>query len=259
MMKLFLGIILFYILGVAALYVMQRSLIFFPDKAKPVAPQGVEIAAISDDVSGWFIPARGSDKPVILYFHGNAGHHGHRIYKAQHYIQAGYGVLLVGYPGYGGNAGIPSEQSFYEAGRKYMLWLQEYAPQNAVIIYGESIGSGTAVQMAIEHDVAALVLETPFSSLVETAAGHYPFVPVRYLLQDRFMNVEKIEKIKAPLLILHGHQDRTIPFSSAQKLFDAALEPKTFTSFPQGNHNDLYDFGAYTHVLDFLSGIASAN
>lgn len=257
-MKFLIGIFVIYVLVVAALYFMQRDFIYFPDSGRPDVPEGVEIVDVAPEegleIQGWYVPPRDKSKAVILFFHGNAGHYGHRMYKANFYIQAGYGVLLAGYRGYGGNSGVPSEQGFYRDGRAYMAWLKEYAVERKIVLYGESIGSGTAVQMATEFDVHALVLETPFASLVEAASKHYPFVPVRFLLKDRYENVKKIGRVNTPVLILHGNQDAVIGFSSAQKLYEAAIAPKVFVDFPQGNHNDLYMFGAYTHILDFLSG-----
>lgn len=262
-MKFILGFLLFYILFVVVLYVGQRGIIYFPDKTRPAAPQGVQVVSVSPeiglDIQGWYIPPSSVDKGIILFFHGNAGHYGHRIHKAVHYIRAGYGVLLAGYRGYGGNGGNPSEHGFYSDGRAYMAWLNDIAPERDVIIYGESIGSGTATQMATEFDVSALILETPFSSLVDLASLRYFFVPVRYLLHDRYDNISKIRAIGVPLLVLHGEADSVIPISSAKDLYYAALEPKDFVNFPQGNHNDLYLFDAPEHILNFLSGIGLSN
>ncbi len=262
-MKFIAGVFLFYILFVAVLYIGQRGLIYFPDKSRPVAPDGVEVVTVLSEegleIQGWYIPPRDEGKGIIVFFHGNAGHYGHRIYKANYYIQEGYGVLLAGYRGYGGNGGQPSEEGFYRDGRAYISWLQQKEPKRELILYGESIGSGTATQMAVEYDIRALILETPFSSLVDLASARYFFVPTRYLLKDRYANFSKISDIDAPLLILHGHSDTVIPFLSAKRLYDAASEPKVFVDFPQGNHNDLYAFSAYEHILHFLSGIGVSN
>lgn len=264
-MEIFIKITLFYILLIVVLFIAQRTLIYFPDKSKPAPVQGVDIVTVvtkdGQSLEAWYIPPAASDKPVIVLFHGNAGHYGHRIYKAQTYLSAGYGMLLAEYRGYGGNQGTISEQGFYHDGRAYIDWLLEIRNIDVgnIILYGESIGSGVAVQMAMEYDVKGVVLEVPFSSLIDIAGPQYPYIPVKYLLRDRYMNIEKIEKIDAPLLILHGREDQTIPFDSALKLFEAAKEPKKFVDFPQGNHNNLYDFGASQHVLNFLAGIDEKN
>lgn len=263
MIKLFYGLVLFYFLSMLMMYVMQRNFIYFPDKSQPVVPDGVVVADVTTSdglrIRGWYVAGRDSTKPVIVLFHGNAGHYGHRVYKANYYINEGYGILLTGYRGYGGNQGKPTEEGFYSDGRAYMEWLREREPERDIIVYGESIGSGTATQMAMEYDVMALVLETPFASLADAAASHYPVFPVHFLIKDRFDNKDKIARIDAPVLILHGHLDSVIPYSSAQRLYNSAVEPKRFIDFPQGNHNDLHLFGVQNEILNFLSGVISQN
>ena len=258
-------ITLFYTLSVVALFTMQRSMIYFPDKSRPAPVKGAVIAkVITQDqllLEAWYFPASIPSKPVIVFFHGNAGNYGGRLFKAQHYIGAGYGVLLAEYRGYGGNSGSVSEHGLYNDGRAYIDWLvnEKSVQIDNIVLYGESLGTGVAVQMATEYDVAGVSLEVPFSSLVDVASNQYPFAPVKYLLKDRFMSIDKIAKINAPLLILHGHKDEVIPFKFARKLFNKAVEPKKITEFPKGGHNDLYDFNAHTHVLGFLAGIDSHN
>ncbi len=263
-MKLFIiSTALIYILFVAFLFITQRSMIYFPDKSKPAPVQGAEIVKViardNQKLESWYFAPKDKTKPVIVFFHGNAGNYSHRLYKVQYYLDAGYGVLLTEYRGYGGNSGEISEQGFYSDGRAYIDWLmsEKDFKSERIVIYGESIGSGAAVQMAVEYDVGGLILEVPFSSLLEIASKQYPFVPVKYLLKDRFMNIEKIGNINTPLLILHGNKDKIIPFASADKLFKAAKQPKKFIDFPDGEHNNLYDFGASSHILDFLAGIAA--
>lgn len=256
-------IALFYTLSVVVLFTMQRSMIYFPDKSRPTPVKGAVIAkVITQDqllLESWYFPATIPGKQVIVFFHGNAGNYGARIFKAQYYLNEGYGVLLAEYRGYGGNPGSISEQGLYLDGRAYIDWLinKKSVQIEDIVLYGESLGTGIAVQMATEYDVAGVSLEVPFSSLVDVASNQYPFAPVKYLLKDRFMSIDKIAKINAPLLILHGHKDKVIPFKFARKLFNKAVEPKKITEFPKGGHNDLYDFNAHTHVLGFLAGIDS--
>lgn len=208
-------------------------------------------------MTAWYFPPSVKEKPVLLYFHGNAGHYGHRLPKVQDYLAAGYGVLLAEYRGYGGNPGTLGERELYRDGRAYMKWLErekEIAPEQ-VILYGESIGSGVAVQMATEYSVRGLVLEAPFSSLLDVASKTYFFVPVRFLLKDTYNNIQKIGRIKAPLLIMHGRKDNVVPFWQGRRLFEAAGEPKKFIEIPDGGHNDLYNRGISRYVLEFLGGL----
>ena len=263
--SIFFHFIAVYSLFLLVLFFAQRSLIYFPDKTTPSPINGVEVVSVTTadnlQVSGWYFPLKNHDSPTILFFHGNGGNHGHRYFKAQYFIEAGYNVLLAGYRGYGGNTGRPSEEGFYSDGRAYTEFLikeKGIKPEN-IFLYGESIGSGTAVQMATEYDVAALILESPFSSLLERAKEQYFFVPVELLLKDRFLNSNKIKNINAPLFIVHGNKDGVVPYSSGYNLYNEALEPKFFKGIPQGNHNDLYEFEVYKHVLDFIAGITVNN
>ncbi len=264
-MKFLIGFILFYVLLIVLLFIKQRDLIYFPDNTKPVAVEGVDVVKVKTkdniDLEAWYIAPSIENKPVIIFFHGNAGNYSHRIHKSVEYLNAGYGVLLAGYRGYGANSGTISEAGFYNDGRAYIDWLlqEKNIKLSQIVIYGESIGSGVAVQMATEYDISGLILEVPFSSLLEVATKRYFFVPVKFLLKDKFMNLDKIKGINAPLLIMHGVKDKVIPFDLSKKLFDKAKQPKKFVDFPLANHNNLYDFGASAHVLDFLASINSNN
>ena len=264
-MNFIIGCFLFYFLSCIALYFVQRTMIYFPDRSKPAPVDGVEIVNVTANdgqkIESWYFEGTDPDKPTIIYFHGNAGHYGQRAYKAIHYIRAGYGVLLAEYRGYGGNDGDISEEGLYNDARAQIRWLieEKAIDTSGIVIYGESIGSGPAVQMASEFPIKALILETPFASLYEIAAKRFFFLPVRFLLKDRYMNIEKIQSVNAPILIIHGRKDNTIPFESGKRLFDKANQPKKFIEVPQANHNNLYEFGAYKYAIDFLAGIDGNN
>lgn len=261
-MNILLFLVLLYLGVLAALYIMQRSIIYYPDRSRPADVAGVERVSVrtSDDLTleGFYLPPSNADKPVIVFFHGNAGHYGHRLFKASILNESGYGVLLAEYRGYGGNPGAISEDGFYRDGRAFIDWLQgeRGVSSDQLVLYGESIGSGTATQMAIEYDIAALVLEVPFSSLYDVAKRQYFFLPVKYLLKDKFFNDRKISRINAPLLIVYSQGDRIIPAYSTLKLYDAAIAPKNIKNFPQANHNDLYVHGAGAFILDFIAGVS---
>ena len=151
------------------------------------------------------------------------------------------GSSLASYRGYGGNAGKPSEQGFYQDARAWLQKLQELGlSQDNIILYGESIGTGVAVQMATEFpDVKALILESPYTSLPDVAAGTYFFIPVHLLMKDKFDSYAKIKNVKVPLMIIQGLSDRVIRPKFGQKLFDAANEPKDILKLDGYGHNDL--------------------
>ncbi len=256
-----------YISFCAVLFFMQRKLIYFPDKTRPLAPENAVIANVKTqdglDLQGWYFPSR-DDRPVIVFFHGNAANIFLRLQKVNEYVAEGYGVLLVEYRGFGGNPGEISENGFYLDAEAYMKWLEDSQGlvPSGIIIYGESIGGGVAVEVAANlssegRSPLALVLEVPFTSLVDMARFYYPFVPVDYLLKDRFMNTEKIRVIHAPLLVINGDRDEVIPYQQGQKLFEMANEPKKYIRIPGGDHNSLHRKGLQKYVLDFLAGIPS--
>ncbi|HKO08074.1 MAG TPA: alpha/beta hydrolase, partial [Alphaproteobacteria bacterium] len=116
-----------------------------------------------------------------------------------------------------------------------------------------SLGTGVASEMAREREAAALVLEAPFTSLVDVAAHHYWWTPVRWLLRDRFDSIDRIAAVAMPLLIVHGERDRQVPLKFGKRLFAAAVEPKELRLLPEAGHVDLYDHGAAEIVEDFLS------
>jgi uncharacterized protein len=258
-MNFIIGFVLIYAGLLVMLYIQQRSLMYFPDKARPALVENVQLVKVTAEdglqLEGWFAPPE-NGMPVIIYFHGNASHYAARLPKVVDYINADYGVLLAGYRGYGGNPGFPSEQGFYKDARAYMEFLSAInLPHNKTIIYGESIGTGVAVQMATESKAAALILEAPFSSTADVAQSIYWFVPVRYLMRDQFRSIEKIKNVKSPILIIHGEGDNTIPIGFGRKLYEAAIDPRQFIVIEKAGHNDLYDHGAALHVLDFLKAL----
>ena len=248
---------------VVVMYGMQRSLLYFPNPVLPgPAAAGVpEMKQItlhtSDglDLLAWHRPATQAQR-TLVYFHGNGGNIAGRGYKVKPYLDAGYGVLLVEYRGYGGNPSSPDEQGLYADGRAALAWLSSRCVgPGEVILYGESLGSGIAVQLASEQRPAALVLEAPFTSVADVAAATYWFLPVRILIRDRFDSIAKIADVKAPLLLVHGERDLIVPTRFGRRLFDSAKEPKKAVFLPQGRHNDLADHGLAREVLAFVEGL----
>ncbi len=234
---------------------------YFPDSAPPdVALAGVpEFSAVTVTTTdgltllAWHRPATDQDKPTLVYFHGNAGHIGHRGPKVRPFLDAGFGLFLLAWRGFGGNLGSPSEEGLYHDGRAALDFIsQSGVPSSRIVLYGESLGAGVAVQMATERDVGAVVLEAPFTSAADVAARHYWYLPARYMVLDRFDSKAKIDRIGAPLLIVHGEQDRVVPVAHGRALFDAANDPKEAKIIPAAGHNDLYDYGAAEAIIEFL-------
>lgn len=267
-MPLFVRLIVYalgaYLLLVAVLFVAQRRIIYAPDRSMPdreragVLDMATVSLATADglDLNAWYRQAARDGAPTLVYLHGNAGHIGYRGGKVRPYLDAGYGVLLVSWRGYGGNPGRPNEQGLYEDARAALAFLDRMGvAAERIVLYGESLGSGPAVQVATEQPVGAVILEAPFTSIADAAQHLYWYLPARALIRDRYASVTKIERIGAPLLIVHGERDRTIPVDFGRQLLAAALQPKEGLFIAVANHNDLYEHGAPEAVIEFLDRI----
>ena len=257
-------IVLTYVTFVGGLYLFQRNLLYYPDASlsSPSAAGVAEMRAVKtfteDGFShtSWYAPAA-QGLPTLVYFQGNAGNISDRGHKARPYLDAGLGVLLAGYRGYGGNGGSPTEVGLYADGRAALSFLKEQGINNGkIVLYGESLGSGVAVRIAWEMakslPAAAVVLEAPFTSMGDAAQYHYPYVPARWLLKDGYPSASLIADVKSPLLIVHGEQDRTVPFDFGVRLYERARPPKENRWVAGAGHNNLYDFGVAGAVVDFL-------
>jgi len=258
-----------YVALVGLLFVFQRSLVFMPPREPPGTPAmaGVaEMRAIEVETKdglrllSWFAPPAVVGKPVIVQFHGNASMLAYRAGVARLFLDAGYGVLLVGYRGYNGNPGQPTEAGLYADARTNLDWLavNGFAGQQ-IVLNGESLGTGVAVQMAIERQVGAVVLEAPYSRLTAAAAVHYPYVPVALLMKDKFDSIDKISQVEAPLLVVMGELDKVIPVAQGRALFAAKSGDKQAAWLPEAGHNDLYAHGAWEAISAFLEARFSAS
>ena len=246
----------------ALMYVFQRSLMYFPDAARtPPAqaglPQAEEVELTSSDgetLIAWHVAPRG-DKPVVLYFQGNAGWPDLRVGRFTWLIADGTGLVALCYRGYGGSSGRPSEDGLIrDAVAAYDFAAARYAPAR-IVLWGESLGTGVAVALAATHNVGGLILDAPFTSTADVGAAAYPFAPVRALIKDTFRSDQRIARVKAPTLVLHGERDRVVPIRFGERLFALAHEPKRMVRFPDGEHADLDDHGAAKVVREFLAGL----
>ena len=253
--------VLAYGVVVCGLYLFQRQLLYFPDRNRPalfgLERLGVrEVSLATEDglsLLSWYVPAR-PGRPVIAYFHGNGGHIGYRAERLLRFAREGYGVLMAEYRGYGGNPGAPSEAGFYADGRAALAFLdREGVAPNRLVLYGESLGSGVAVALATEHEIAALVLEAPLTSVAEVAQCHFPYVPASRMVVDRFDSLSRIGRVRAPILVLHGERDRVVPVRYGRALFDAAPEPKEGWFAPEAGHEDLARYGSLDVVVGFIN------
>jgi fermentation-respiration switch protein FrsA (DUF1100 family) len=250
-----------YVLILAVMFLLQRRILFRPDQTPPdLARAGVPgvrrmTVATADGLSllAWYMPPEREDDHVVLYLHGNAGHIGHRAYRLEPFQQLGWGVLLLEYRGYGGNPGQPSEAGLVADARAGLTALRAMGfASTRVLLWGESLGSGLAVRLAVEHPVAAVVLEAPYTSITDIARSRFPVVPVAWLLRDRFNSLRVMERVQAPVLVLHGARDQIIPVAMGRAVYGAAPDPKELWIAPDAGHVDLVEAGAVLAAAAFV-------
>lgn len=241
---------------------VERRLMYFP--GGPYLPpaaaglKGVQEKVLTPAdgarVMAWYAPAA-PGQPTLLYLHGNAGALDTRAERIERYLSRGIGVFMMTYRGFPGSTGSPSEANNVADGKlAYDTLTGLGVAAGDVVIYGESIGSGVATQVAAARPVGGLVLDAPYTSMVELAALHYPLLalPGRLFMRDRYETRRYIGSVAAPVLVIHGEADGIIPVSMGREVYALAAEPKTLKTFPGAGHSDHADFGSQDAVIDWI-------
>lgn len=251
----------FYGMLVGSMYALQRHLMYFPSK-EIASPATYDLAEMQDvmttakdgtKVQLWVHPPK-EQKPAIIYFHGNAGNLAHRASEFRLWLDEGFGVIAISYRGYGKSEGEPSEQGLYADARAAIEYTRNEMkiPDKSIVLYGESLGTGVAVQMGTEYNLGALILEAPYTATVDRAAELYPYLPVRLVMKDQFLSHEKIGKVHMPLQIFHGELDNVIPIAHGKKMLELANEPKEGNFYPNVHHVDFDIQEQTTRIIAFL-------
>lgn len=244
----------------SGMYLWQRDLQYFPTHRDPaphrVGLDGVERIALAtpdgETLVLWTSPAH-PDRPTVLFLHGNGGEIADRADRLAFYRSRGFGVAFLSWRGYGGSTGSPSEIGLLtDAKAAYDHLRAQGVEPDRIVLVGESLGTGPAVQLAAANLVGALVLEAPYSAAVDIARAAYPWLPVGLLMKDQFRSRDHIGAVRAPILILHGEADRVIPPGFGRRLFDAARDPKTFLSLGPVGHEALFDPATWAAGADFI-------
>lgn len=252
-----------YLLVIGAIALFQRDMIYHPGTTRSQpdeagVPEMVPVPLKAADgwiATSWYSPPKNPQRgATVVLFHGNAGTLAGRAFKARAFLDAGYGVFLAEYRGYGGNAGQPSEKGLYADAEAIIRWLTgQGVPASKLILYGESLGSGVAMEMATRTLPMMVVLECPFTRLPDLAPA-YVIPPLAHLLMvDRYDNLAKVRDLTAPLLVVHGERDPLVPVAMGHALLSAADTIKEGVFLPNGHHNDLWDHGAGPRILDFIA------
>ena len=173
------------------------------------------------------MPKNYKEYKTLLFLHGNAGTLENRIYKINHFKDVNVNFLIIAWRGFSGNKGKPSEKGLYEDAKSAIKWLKNKGiKEENIIIYGESLGTGVATEIAQNKNFAGVILESPFTSMIDAGKTKYPFFPIRLLLKDKYESDKKIKNIKSPILIMHGEVDGIVPFWMGKKMYELANEPK---------------------------------
>ena len=251
---------LLYAAALGFVYSQQTALLYPGDHGPDVLPGGIaglrDVRVQTADglaLTAWFKPpAPGA--PTLLYFHGNAGNLNGRAGRVRLFGATGWGELFLEYRGYGGNPGTPSEAGLDADARGAIAYLAgQNIASSRVILYGESLGTGVAVRLATEVPVAAVILDSPYTSIADMAQRRYWYFPARYLIHDRFELLARIARINAPLLVMQGERDQVVPPAMGRAVFAAANEPKEFWSNPQADHFDVAEAGGAAIMAFFVA------
>ena len=215
------------------MYIFQRTFMYHPN-VKNTDPTSIQfnyeevfIQSNKDiQLRSWFSHSP-NNKKTILFFHGNAGELHARVYKLNKFSEMNLNFLIISWRGFSGNNGKPTEKGLYQDANKAVEWLEQKGiNKKDIILYGESLGTGVATELAQDNSFAGIVLESPFTSIADAAKIYYPYLPIDLLIKDRYDSLKKIKNINIPILIMHGKKDDVVPFKMGIELFEKANNPK---------------------------------
>ena len=262
-LEFIIGIVAIYLSVLILLFIFQRSLMYHPlennysgDKLK-VEVEKINIVT-SDNLNllGWFHKKDLNKFKTIVYFHGNAGTLENRIHKLNHFKDMDVNFLIIAWRGFSGNKGKPSEKGLYIDANSAIKWLKKLGlNERNIILYGESLGTGVATEIAQSNNFAGLVLETPFTSMIQAAKNFYPYIPVSLLLKDKYNNQKKIKNINIPVLVMHGEVDQIVPFWMGKKIYEIANQPKYSHFTKYDDHMMEYDEKLLSILKKFIKSL----
>ena len=262
-LQFILTILVIYFLVLVFLYFYQRNLLYHPNENNYSGDKiSVDIEKVkiqtSDNIEllGWYHEKNLKDYKTLVYFHGNAGSLENRIHKLNHFQDMNINFLIIAWRGFNGNKGKPSERGLYVDGKSAIDWLKKKGvDEKNLILYGESLGTGVATHLAQNKNYAGVILETPFTSMVDAAKNFYPYIPINLLLKDKFENFKKVKNINIPILVMHGEIDQIVPFSMGKKIYEIANNPKYSYFTKYDNHMMEYDEKLVLALKSFLKSL----
>ena len=264
MLKYFIFLsLIFYLLILLFMYIFQRTFMYHPNVKNTdqttVQFKYKEVYIESEKdikLKSWYSYLN-PNKKTILFFHGNAGELGARTYKLNKFNDLDLNFLIISWRGFSGNNGKPTEQGLYKDAQKAVEWLEKKGiNKKDIVLYGESLGTGIAVELATKSKYSGIILESPYTSMIDMGKRFYPFLPISVLQKDKYNSLKKLSMIKSPILVLHGKSDKLVPFYMGKKIYDAANEPKYYY-FPEfDNHMMTYDQDMLKTLSNFVNEIS---
>lgn len=253
-----------YIALVILVYLGQSRLVYFPTSAIDATPDLISLSyedvwlqtEDGERIHGWYLPKEDA-KWTVLMLHGNGGNISHRLQTLDLLNKIGVNTLIIDYRGYGRSEGTPSEQATYQDALAAWAHLTEHRTSaEFVVVFGRSIGGAVAVWLAASVNPKGLILESTFSSVVDMAEHHYPFLPVRYISKFKYDSLSLAPSIRVPTLMLHSRQDTIVPFDLGLKLYEALPANKSFIEM-RGGHNDGYHVSGQSYINGLKNFIES--
>jgi len=263
LITILLAFLTIYFLVIVLTYIFQRSLLYHPlennyssdkilvsiKKVKIKTNDGLELIS-------WYHKKNIKNIKTILFLHGNAGSLENRIHKINHFKDMNINFLIIAWRGFSANPGKPNEKGLYEDAESAVRWLKSLGvPEEDIIIYGESLGTGIALEIAQNKNFSGVILESPFTSMIDVGKDKYPYLPVRFLLKDKYESNKKIKNIKCPILIMHGKVDKVVPFYMGQKMYDLANQPKYSYFSEYDNHMMEYNKNLLNRLKQFINSL----
>ncbi|MDA9625023.1 alpha/beta hydrolase [Candidatus Pelagibacter bacterium] len=233
-----------YILILIFIYFNQRNLLYHPAENNYLNDkiefnyEEVWIQTEKDiKLKSWLIKKDLKKYKTLIFFHGNAGNLLNRVHKLNELSKLDINILIISWRGFSGNPGKPTEKNLYIDANMSIKWLNDLGiSNNQIILYGESLGTGVAVELGQANTFNSIILESPFTSIAKAAKIYYPYLPINLLLKDRYDSIKKIDKISRPILIMHGLKDNIVPYEMGVKLFQKANQPK-YSYFPKDDNH----------------------
>jgi len=255
------SLVILYLIIIIFIYYNQRKLLYHPLENNYLDENNINhkiervFIQSENNLIAWHYVKDPTFK-TILFFHGNAGTLENRIYKLNELSKLNINYLILAYRGFSGNEGSPSEKGLYKDSEAAKKWLNNIGVNdNNIVLYGESLGTAVAINLASKDNFAGIILESPFTSMIKLAKKYYPYIPVKILLKDVFDSEKKLNNLNSPILVMHGKKDTIVPFKMGEEIFNKSRDPKYHYFNDNDDHMMDYNIELVTSIKKFLKSL----